>query len=288
MNQRFIVNGIMMTYAARMNGEPHSEDVRATSGQGVQVERALDALEWLAAAHGQARGLSEIAHGLGQSKATVHRLLTVLRRRGYVTQDARSGYRLGIKCFELGDQWAQSFDLRAFARSFLEELNEESGETVHLAVYDQGDVVYVDKLESTQLVIARPEMGNRAPATVVATGRVLLAFQPEREIRAQLSRPLPAYTDRTPATAEEIDTLLAQVRRDGYAVNQETYRKGICGLAAPVRDSTGSVIAAVGILVPAHRFGAGEFAAHRDATVRTAVAISGGLGGPAQLITSTR
>jgi DNA-binding IclR family transcriptional regulator len=271
-----------------MNQESTYETEKPTSGQGVQVERALDVLEWLAAAEGESRGLSEIALGLGQPKATVHRLLTVLRKRGYVAQDAQSGYLLGIKCFELGNYWAQSFDLRTFARPYLEELNDELGETVQLAIYDQGDVVYVDKLQSTQLVIARPEIGNRAPATVVATGRALLAFQPAADIRSLLSRPLPAYVENTPTTPEAITELLAQVRRDGFAVNRETYRKGICGLAVPIRDSTGAVIASVGILVPAHRFVDEQFEVHRDATIRTALAISSALGGPMQLITAAR
>jgi DNA-binding IclR family transcriptional regulator len=271
-----------------MNQQSTDVDDKPTAGQGIQVERALDVLEWLAASAGEPRGLSEIALGLGQPKATVHRLLAVLRRRGYVSQDARSGYLLGIKCFELGDHWAQSFDLRTFARPYLEDLNEELGETVQLAIYDQGDVVYVDKLQSTQLVIARPEIGNRAPATVVSTGRALLAFQPAADIKALLSRPLPAYTEYTPTSPEEITELLAQVRRDGFAINRETYRKGICGLAVPIRDSTGSVIASVGILVPAHRFVDEQFEAHRDATIRTALAISSALGGPLQLITTAR
>jgi len=245
-------------------------------------------LEYLAASEGKPRGLSEVALVLAQPKATVHRLLTVLRRRGYVTQDAQSHYLLGIKCFELGNHWAQSFDLRAFARPYLEELNHDLGETVHLAVYDQGDAVYVDKLEGTQQVIARPDTGNRAPATVVATGRTLLAFQPYVEIEAQLARPLPAYTDNTPTSPDEIVDMLAQVRRDGFAVNEETYRTGICGLAAPIRDSTGGVIASVGIVVPAHRFGGDALAGHRDRTVTTALTISIALGGPAQLVTAAR
>jgi DNA-binding IclR family transcriptional regulator len=138
------------------------------------------------------------------------------------------------------------------------------------------------------LVIARPEIGNRAPATVVATGRALLAFQPAADIKALLSRPLPAYTEHTPTSPEEITELLAQVRRDGFASNRETYRKGICGLAVPIRDSTGAVIASVGILVPAHRFVDEQFEVHRDATIRTALAISSALGGPIQLITTAR
>jgi DNA-binding IclR family transcriptional regulator len=249
-------------------------------------------LEWLAnvacATGADAPGLSEVALGVNQPKATVYRLLTVLRKRGYVSQDAQSGYRLGIKCFELGDQWARSFDLSVFAGPYLERLSVELQETVQLAVYDDGDVVYVDKLESTQLVIARPDTANRAPATVVSTGRAILAFQPEAEIRKVLRRPLPTYTEWTPTSAEEISALLAQVRIDGFAVNRQTYRLGICGLAAPIRNSTGAVVASVGIIVPAHRFGPDMFATQRDAVIDTAVAISSALGGPAQLITSAR
>ncbi|GAB3617780.1 IclR family transcriptional regulator [Okibacterium endophyticum] len=223
---------------------------------------------------------------MGQPKATVYRLLSTLKRRGYVAQDAATAYVLGIKCFELGSQWAQTFDLRSFARPYLERLNSDLGETVHLAVYDEGDVVYIDKLESTQQVIARSDIGNRAPATVVATGRALLAFQPLAEIKVQLSRPLPAYTPNTPTTSEELSAMLEKVRRDGFAVNEETYRKGVCGLAAPIRDSTGSVIASVGILVPAHRFAEEMFVHLRDRTIKAALDISAALGGPAQLITT--
>ncbi|HZZ47678.1 MAG TPA: IclR family transcriptional regulator [Pseudonocardia sp.] len=265
---------------------------RPAPGQGVQIERALDVLEWLAGAGRRAGpdapGLSEVALGVDQPKATVYRLLTVLCRRGYVSQDAQAGYRLGIKCFELGNQWERSFDLGVFAGPYLERLNAELAETVQLAVYDDGDVVYVERLESTQLVIARPDTANRAPATVVSTGRAILAFQPEAEIRKVLQRPLPTYTEFTPTGAQEVGALLAQVRRDGFAVNRQTYRLGICGLAAPIRDSTGSVIASVGILVPEHRFGPETFEIQRAAIVGTAVAISSALGGPAQLVTSAQ
>jgi len=264
----------------------HPEEERLGSGQGVQVERTLDVLELLAAADGRPLGLSEVAAKLQQSKATVHRLLTVLKRRGYVGQAVDSGYVLGIKCFELGTRWAQSFDVRPFARPYLESLNEDLGEAVHLAIYDEGDVVYVDKLESTQHVIARSDLGNRAPASVVATGRALLAFQTQAEIKAQLARPLPAYTPRSPKTGQEVLSLLAEVRQNGFAVNRETYREGVCGLAAPIRDSTGAVIASVGILLPSHRFTDDAFPMLRDRVVRAALEISAALGGPSQLITT--
>ena len=195
-------------------------------------------------------------------------------------------YDNGFVVTATGDALGRLGDELGLARPHLEALNRELGETVHLAVYDQGDVVYVDKLEGTQQVIARPDTGNRAPATVVATGRSLLAFQPAEEIRAQLARPLPGYTDSTPTSPDQVAELLRQVRRDGYSVNRETYRTGICGLAAPIRDSTATVIASVGIVVPAHRFAAGDFDRLRDRTVATAVGISAELGGPDALVTS--
>jgi len=217
-----------------MNQQSSFEDEKPTAGQGVQVERALDLLEWLAAAEGKPQGLSEIALGLGQPKATVQPAAggtaqagaTHIRTRSPGTYWASSasswattGHRPLTCAPSPAPTWSSS--TRSWAR------------TVQLAIYDQGDVVYVDKLQSTQLVIARPEIGNRAPATVVATGRALLAFQPAADIKALLSRPLPTYTEHTPTSPEEITELLAQVRRDGFASNRETYRKGICGLGGP-------------------------------------------------------
>jgi DNA-binding IclR family transcriptional regulator len=115
----------------------------------------------------------------------------------------------------------------------------------------------------------------------VATGRALLAFQPRAEIERVLSGPLPAYTQRSVTRPPELDALLDQVRRDGYAVNHSSYREGVGGVAAPVRDYTGSPVASVGICLPEQRFGADRFDALREATVDAAIAISAALGGPA-------
>ncbi|MTD54841.1 IclR family transcriptional regulator [Amycolatopsis pithecellobii] len=255
---------------------------------GVHVDRALDVLEWLAqASRDQGRQLSDVATGVEHPKASVHRALAILRRRGYVLQDDHGNYALGIKCHELGQYWTVGFDLRFHARPVLEALNQTSLETVHLAVYDQGDVVYVDKLESLHQVVVRPDIGNRAPAVIVATGLALLAFQPELEIKAQLTRPLPAYTEQTPQQPDEIAAILAEVRRDGYAVNRETYRRGVCGVAAPIRDTTGAVVASIGLVGPSHRFTAQHIAALRKQVVASAVEISMLLGGPDRLVTSS-
>ena len=267
--------------------DPHSDIGDERTSSGGQADKALDILEWIAQREGGNPKLTEITAGLGLPKATVHRLLTLLRARGYIDQDEQSGYSLGLKCFELGNHWNRRFDLTAFARPHLERLNRELDETVQLAVYDQGDAVYIDKIESQQRVIARPDTSSRAPATVVSTGRALLAFQSAAELKMQLDRPLPKFTAHTPSSSDEAAQVLEEVRVNGYAVNEETYREGISGLAAPIRNSTGAVIASVGVIVPAHRF-APNLDRYRDEVILTAVAISSAMGGPEQLITSSR
>lgn len=243
-----------------------------------QLERALDILELLART-GRPVGLTDIATSVGGPKATVHRLLATLQARGYVTQEAHGSlYSAGVRCFELGSLWAQNLDLRAIAGPQLRALNEDTGETVHLAIYDHGDVVYVDKLESRHPVVATSHLGRRCPATCVATGRVLLAFQPAAEIRSVLATPIPSYTEHTVTEPGALAELLAEVRRNGYGVNHESYRVGVGGVAAPVRDHTGAAIASVGLCLPEQRFGPDRFDALRDRTVTAAGEISRALG----------
>ena len=246
-----------------------------------QLDRALDILELLAESPSP-QGLTGIAEHVRGPKATVHRLLATLQARGYATQDPLTGrYRAGIRCFELGSLWAGQLDLRAVAAPHTARLNERTGETVHLAVYDHGDVVYIEKIESRHPVVAKSDLGRRCPAAYLATGRALLAFQPRAEIEEVLSGPLPAYTQRSVTRPRELDALLDRVRRDGYAINHGSYREGVGGVAAPIRDYTGSPVASVGLCLPEQRFGADRFDALREATVDAAIAISAALGGPA-------
>jgi DNA-binding IclR family transcriptional regulator len=255
------------------------------SNSGSQLERSLDILELLARS-GSPQGLTEIVESVGGPKATIHRLVKTLQARGYVSQDPRSSrYSAGVRCFELGSLWAQNLDLRAVAAPHLAALNEDTEETVHLAVYEGGDVIYVDKIESRLPVVAKSYVGRRCPATCVATGRALLAFQPHDEIEAVLGSPLPAYTTESITEPAKLASLLEQVRRDGFGVNHSSYREGVGGVAAPIRDHTGRVIASVGVCLPEHRFGPERFEYLRDRTIASATAVSGAMGGPRSLVT---
>jgi DNA-binding IclR family transcriptional regulator len=256
--------------------EQRSKSVDSAESRSVHL--AIDILELLVAAPAPV-GLTDIANRAGGPKATVHRLLATLQTRGYVAQEARSGaYAAGVRCFELGSSWAQNLDLRAVAAPVLRELNEQTSETVHLAVYDNGETVYVDKLDSPLPVVAKSYVGRRCPAFCVATGRALLAFQPHQEITEVQHRPLPVYTEHTITDSGALAALLADVRRDGYAVNHGSYRDGVGGVAAPIRDHTGAVVASVGCCVPEHRFGPADFESLRDQAVLAAREISRLLG----------
>jgi DNA-binding IclR family transcriptional regulator len=250
------------------------------------VHRALTVLEELAGA-GTALSFTQLCERTEIPKATLHRLLSTLEARGYVTQENGNGhYAAGVRCFELGSLWAQQLDLRAVAAPVLVELNAESQETVHLGVYDHGDVVYIDKYESPRQVIAKSHVGRRCDAVCVATGRVLLAHSEQAEIERVLSQPLPRYTEHSITDPGELRRMLQRVRAEGYAVNQCSYRDEVCGIAAPVRDQTGRVVASVGLCMPEHRFTTDRFDDLRDMTLRAGVEVSRRLGGPATVVTS--
>lgn len=240
------------------------------------VSRALHILEVLAGA-GHSMRISDLATAADLPKPTVHRLLAVLSERGYVGRDG-DRYNAGIRCFELGSLWAQNLDLRAVAAPALMRLNETTSETVHLAVYDHGDAVYIEMLPCKLPVTAASYVGRRCPAFCVATGRVLLAHQPWSEIDAALNAPLPRYTPTTLTDPERLRTLLGEVRETGYAVNKQNYREGVAGVAAPIRDHTGAVLAAVGSCLPLERFHGDRFRLLREATQEAALAVSVALG----------
>lgn len=251
------------------------------SNSGHSVARALDILEVLAA-RGRPATLAELAEVTEAPKATLHRLLATLQSRGYVAQDAAtSRYDLGVRYFETASRWARNLDVRKAALPAMKSLNEATGETVHLSVYDNGDAVYIEKIDGTRNVIPKSFVGRRCPATCVATGRVLLAHSSVQEINRVLSLPMPQYTERTVTDPAEIAALLATVREQGFATNHGNFRDEVGGLAAPIRDHTGAVIAAVGICLPEYRFVEDRFDQLRTSVMEAARTVQRELGAEA-------
>lgn len=218
----------------------------------------LEILEYLSSVRA-GRGVSEIALALGFGKSTVHRTLRGLVEAGYVWQDAERGdYHLTLKLFKIGSAALCQAQLRQAAAAVMEDLRAATRETVHLSVLDGDDVVYLHKLDGVEPVRAYSMVGGRAPACCVATGKALLAFDaPVRPVRPSAVR----HTPMTITGMAEFAAELERIRGTGYAINRGEWRERIWGVAAPIRDDLGRVVAAVGVSGPEPGIRGGPIAA---------------------------
>ncbi|HEX4358384.1 MAG TPA: IclR family transcriptional regulator [Pseudonocardia sp.] len=201
-------------------------------------------------------GVAELSRRLGLGKSSVHRLLTTLLHEGLVEQDGRSGrYRLGIIMFELGEAVRQHMDLHGAATAVLLALREQTGESVQLGVANGDDVVYLERLDSAHSLRLFGEPGRRVPLYCTSSGKVLLAYRGEQDRAGYLARvrlaPLTRHTITDPARLrDELHT----VRGRGWAEAINERQVGVASLAAPVRDLSGAVVAALSLNAPVSRF----------------------------------
>ena len=199
------------------------------------------------------RGVTELAVELKMTKSNVHRLLGTLQAQGYVRQTSALGtYQLTPRLWEFGCRVMARFDLAKFARHAMQTLAEATKETVHLSILDGLDVVYLDKIESAHDVRAYSHVGGRSPAWCVATGKAMLAYA-SPDMLVGIGDRMRAFTRESIIEEAVLHDQFEAIRRNGYAVNRGEWREGVCGLAAPVRSGSGSVVGAIGISGPAQR-----------------------------------
>ena len=222
-------------------------------------------------------GVTELARLSGLTPSNVHRTLQTWVHLGFVASEA-GGYRCTLRLFEWGCRVADGFDVRRAAREHLARLAALTQETIHLSVLDGEEIVYLDKIDSPQPVRAYSEVGGRAPAHCVATGKALLACAgPQALLR--LPDPLPRPTPRTVADLRALRAQLRQAAERGYAVNREEWRSGVIGLGAAVFDARGMAVAAVGLSAPAARMGPARIETLAAQVVATAAEVGRALGG---------
>ncbi|GAA4491821.1 IclR family transcriptional regulator [Microbacterium panaciterrae] len=212
------------------------------------VTRALDLLTAL---QDGAQSLDECAARLDVHKSTILRLLQTLEAQRFVTHDAQHRYRLGSRLFELAGAALAQRDVREVARPHLEALNERTGQTVHLAAYESGDVVYIDKLEARSGIRMYSRVGLRAPLHCTAVAKVLLADLPA-SVRREIAEGIDyaPFTERTIRNAADFLAELERVRADGFARDSGEHETFINCIAAPIRDGGGAVVAAASVSVP--------------------------------------
>jgi DNA-binding IclR family transcriptional regulator len=203
--------------------------------------------------------VAELARRLELGKSTVHRVLRTLVAEGLVEQDPQtSAYRLGIVTFELGEAVRVHLDLHAAAGPVLSALREQTRETSQVGVLDGTDVVYVDRLESPQALRLFSEMGRRVPVHCTSSGKVLLASLGDEPLARLLTQaPLTRLTPHTITDPAALRLEVARVRHRGWAEAVQEREVGLASIAAPVRDSSGAVVAAVSIGAPLVRLNPG-------------------------------
>lgn len=198
------------------------------------------------------QGVADLAKLLGLSKSNVHRVLQTLGALGYVSGH-NGRYSVTLKVWSLGLRVIEGVDIKHLAMPVMQSLAERSGETVHLSVYEQGCVVYIEKVESSHPIRAYSEIGGRAPAYCVATGKALLAHQSEEEMERVLGA-LERHSPNTIVSPEALRITLEQVRANHYAINRGEWREQVSGVGAPIWSASGGPVAAIGISGPAARF----------------------------------
>jgi DNA-binding IclR family transcriptional regulator len=239
----------------------------------------LGALETLAH-RGPDLSLTQLSEALELHKSTAHRLIRVLERHRLVEKNTNNGkYRLGLKLFELGTRAVSQLDLRERAHPFLEKVMLSTGETVHLCVYDEGEVVYVDKMEPARSVRMASTVGRRNPAYCTAVGKAMMAHLPEDEVEAAAQRHgMKRLTRNTICTLVELQAELAKVRAQGYAVDNEENEEGLSCVGAAVWGFSPYPMAAISVSGPTFRVTSDKIPLVAQAVMAGAAALSRELG----------
>lgn len=244
------------------------------------VTRAFDVLELFLEDDGTLSA-PDVIRRLGLPRTTVHELLTTLAARSYIVPvPARPGrYRLGVRTYQLGSRYAEQLDLAAEGQQVAREVAETCDETVHVAVLEDTDVIYIAKVDSTHAVRMVSAAGRRLPAHCTSVGKMLLASLPESELEGRVAgREFVAMTPNSITDPEVLGAELVKIRELGVAIEHSESNPDVNCVAAPVRDSAGRVVAALSIAVPMIRWSGEREAELARLAVRGADALSERLG----------
>jgi DNA-binding IclR family transcriptional regulator len=203
-------------------------------------------------------GVSELSRRLGLHKNNVFRLLATLELGGYVEQStANEEYRLGVRCLELGRAYSRSHSLVERARPVLTDLVGELGETAHLGVLREFEVIHLDGIEPKRLLVTASRVGQRLPAHCSALGKVLVGCA-DADVRQDyhenvVATGLEAVTPDTVVDGTKLSDQLRTVAGQGYALDLGECEVGLHCIAAPVHGDAGEVVAALSVSGPAFR-----------------------------------
>lgn len=218
------------------------------------LDRAISILSLLS--DGVPRTPAEISEQLGLSPSTIFRMVSTLAYYHYVRRDINTNqYQLGLACLELAQAYLTSDDVRQVALPELELLRDETRETVHLVVLDKMEIVYLEKLPGLHAIgMMSSRVGGRAPAFCTGVGKMLLAYQDEKEVREYYrSHGLFPFTNATITDLDHLMKELKDIRQQGYAFDRGEHESEVRCVATPIFNLNGQVEAAISISGPSIR-----------------------------------
>jgi IclR family KDG regulon transcriptional repressor len=188
-------------------------------------------------------------------KTTAHRLLETLTARGYLEFDpVNEKYTIGLKALEVGFSGLSHLEIVDVASPYLQHLADQTGETSFLAVYNEGEIVYLYKVEGTQSIRTTAQLGTRKPIHCTALGKAMLAnFSLEEVDRIITEKGLPSFTEHTITDRQHFLEELSRTRTNGYAMDNEEAEMGLTCFAVPLYNYTGQVVGAISIAGPTAR-----------------------------------
>jgi DNA-binding IclR family transcriptional regulator len=244
------------------------------------VERAFAILELLGNADYHL-GISDIAHQSGLPLATAHRLLATMMQLNYVEQNPETNkYTLGVGVLKLRGAVIGHLSLGVHAMPIMKSLMNRVNETVHLAMLNEGEIVYIERVEGLHTQGMYTRIGKRSPAHCTALGKVMLAFTPQNLWYDNVvnRHGLKRFSDTTLTTPEALLGQLAVIRQQGYAVDNGETGEVVRCVAAPILDYTGMVVAALSISGPQSQVTTSRVPELSTSVCRAAHAISQKLG----------
>ena len=244
------------------------------------VSNALKILEILS--NSQKCGVSELARTLGCQKGTVFRLLSTLKKEGYIIQDEESEkYYLSLKLFKIGSHRVNSLDFNMAALPVITQLSQETKETIHLCTVENDQLVYIQKIESTYAlkVTMMSRVGESTPLYCTGVGKVLLANQGTEKIQRYLKNTeLQKFTENTIVSQHDLIIELDKIRSAGIAYDNEEHELGVRCVAAPIFNQVGNTIAALSISGPTVRMVDEKLESMRELVKNAAYEISAKIG----------
>lgn len=201
------------------------------------------------------KGVRELAVELGISKSSVQRILTTLATEGFVRKNEETNkYELGLSVLELSSIFLGHIDLHTEAMPIIHQLAEKCSETVHLAVLENLQVVYLCKVESEDSIELSSYTGLHNQTHCTSSGKLLLAYSEPHFVKTLLRNGLNKFTENTITNPEDFHNELEEIRNKGYSISKGELKLGITSISAPVRDYSGKVISAINLVGPSSRF----------------------------------